>query len=486
MRDGTLYCEKCGEDIHIVPDFEPEIEASLNQTLRKIVKDIHGEESVDYSLAYAEEFAEGENETDQLQDWDLTDRGSSGKIKRYLWIIFLCILFAGGIVGSAIGIGRYRYLSSEYQIERAKYYASIEEFDKAVEHYERALVLEPDKLELKFALAEIYFLKNNKMEYEYILRDIVNEKNATVEQLESAYGKLIAIYSARGDYKTINDLLLSTSNESIKSIYRSYIAVEPEFSIKEGYYNSIQPLKLTTIGAGKIYYTLDGSQPDEGSLLYSAPILLEHGDYCVKAVYVNEMGIPSNIVTQNYHVEIEVLPAPDISVVSGEYQFPIRIEVLDETENIYYTTDGSVPTENSAIYSGPIPMPLGGSVFKFIKIEEGKSSEVVERTYTLKLNTDFTPQQAVENVIAHNITEGKIYNHDGNFNETAATYLYEFLYVTNVNEENDFYVIGEVYKDEEGNMTRTGNLFAVNIYSQTVYKLLIENGKYTLVDIEFK
>ena len=29
MEEGKLYCEHCGEDIHIVPDFEPEIEYNM-------------------------------------------------------------------------------------------------------------------------------------------------------------------------------------------------------------------------------------------------------------------------------------------------------------------------------------------------------------------------------------------------------------------------------------------------------------------------
>ena len=36
MKEGTLYCEHCGEDIHIVPDFEPEIEYNMEQTLHDI------------------------------------------------------------------------------------------------------------------------------------------------------------------------------------------------------------------------------------------------------------------------------------------------------------------------------------------------------------------------------------------------------------------------------------------------------------------
>ena len=129
------------------------------------------------------------------------------------------------------------------------------------------------------------------------------------------------------------------------------MAMEPEFSLQEGYYTSIQPLKLTTFGSGKIYYTTDETEPGEHSLLYTAPILLESGDYCIKAVYINENGISSPVVTKNYHIEIEELSAPEVTAVSGDYEFPINIEVTDGYD-VYYTTDGSDPTQNSTVYNG--------------------------------------------------------------------------------------------------------------------------------------
>ena len=44
MKEGTLYCEHCGEDIHIVPDFEPEIEYNMEQTLHDIAREMTPEE----------------------------------------------------------------------------------------------------------------------------------------------------------------------------------------------------------------------------------------------------------------------------------------------------------------------------------------------------------------------------------------------------------------------------------------------------------
>ena len=484
MKEDHLYCEHCGEEIHIVPDFEPEIEFNLEQTLNDIVKEIH-EEPKEVQTREIEVPYVPQEDWETVQDWDETGKRKSGKIRRFFLVLLICVIVVATIVGSAVWLARYRHHSLDYQIEKAENYTALADYDRAVSYYERALELDPANIELKFALADVYFKKNNKVEYEYLLRDIVSEKDATLEQLESAYGKLIAIYSARQDFQTVNELILSSGNDSIKSIYQSYLAPEPEFALKGGYYNTIMPLKLTTFGTGKIYYTMDGSDPDENSTLYTTPILLEDGNYTIKAVYVNEMGIASNVVSADYYVYVDELPPPEISPFSGDYSLPTFVEVLEDSENIYYTTDGSIPNAQSAEYTGRLPMPLGKSVYKFIRIADGKSSEVVERTYKLKLNTEVTPQEASEAVVEYQLTSGKIYDENGHFDYTEALYIYEYLYPFGIVDVGDFYMIAEVLKDVEGNLARTGNFFAVDIYNKKVHKLLIdERNNYTLVDAE--
>lgn len=457
---GSLYCVQCGEDIHIVPDFDPEVEFNMEQTLNGIVEEIREE------------------------DEDVTFQKTRKHPTRKMvgWVIVAVVLSL-----AAIGLGFFLipYNSVDIQVNRAKQCVEKKQYERAVGYYKRALELDDDNVELKFALSEVYFLKNNKIEYEFLLRDIVTDEKATSQQLESAYGKLIAIYRARDDYKTINQLLLDSDNEEIWSKYQNYIAKPPEFSIQEGYYSSVQPLKMTAFGTGNIYYTLDGSEPNEDSQLYTAPIVLDDGDYEIKAYFVNQYDIASECVTKKYHIAIEALPQPEVGTVSGEYHFPIAIEILEDDSEIYYTTDGTVPTLSSSRYTGPIPMPLGKSVFKFIRIDGGRSSSVVERTYNLVMNTEYTPQDAEGDVIRYAVSIGKINDYAGHFDDSEAMYKYHYQYVTNVNEIDDFYVIAEIFCDEEAIQTKTGNYYAVNAYTGEIYKLQIdENNNYTLVEIE--
>lgn len=462
MKENSLYCEKCGEDIHIVPDYEPELDNDIQQTIQNIAEDIREDESTE----------------EAVKDKDGRRRGN---IRKFLPVILIVIFFFGA--GTA-GIMLYQFYSLEYQITAAKKCMEREQYNRAISHYVRALELDEGNVDLMVKLSEVYFHKNNKMEYEYLLRSIVKNEKATEEQVESAYGKLIAIYKSRGDYQEINNFLQASNNEKVLAMYQGYIAKEPEFSVLEGYYTSIQPLKLSSFGAGSIYYTLDGSDPDENSLLYTTPILLEDGDYHVKAYYVNENGIHSNIVEKTFHVQIDELPAPEISAASGEYDKPVIIEILDEGEEVYYTTDGSTPTIQSAQYTAPIPMPIGRSHFKFIRIGDGRTSTVEERTYRLVLNTEITPQQAADIVTNYNAEIGKIYDISGYYDNEGNRYLYEYECVVNINQVSDFYVVMEVWQQPNGTLIKTGTSFAVNVYTGELFKLSIEDTNYTLVEIQ--
>lgn len=466
MKDNLLYCEKCGEDIHIVPDFEPELERNMEQSMEHILEEV------------AQEDGQAGKNADQNAAG--ASGGDSGKrLRRIVGWIGIGVLVLLLIVG---GTTLFQYFSPDYQIQRARQATTSEQYEKAIRYYTRAMELDRFNVDLKLELAGVYFLKNDKTEYEYWLLDIVTDPNTNAEQLESAYGKLIAVYRAREDYQGINDMLLDCESEAIRTTYQNYLAEPPQFSVAGGEYDEVQALKITVTGKGTIYYTLNGRKPDENAERYTTPIILENGSHTVKAVYINENGVSSNIVEARYSITVEELEAPELNVDDGEYDTPVFITVTNDIEEIYYTADGSTPTMDSAQYTGPIPMPLGVSHFKFARLEIGRSSEIVERRFVFVLNTDITPEKAVDQVRENALASGKIYDNSGHFDDTEACYEYHYLWVADIN-ESAYYAVAEVLVDAQGVAARTGNYFAINAYSGSFYKLNIENGVYTLIEI---
>lgn len=461
IAEGSLYCTVCGEDIHIVPDFDSEVEQSIQDTLEQI----------------AEEVKDSSGDDKQVEP------KKHGKCY-WGWIIgffFLVIMVLGGVI---IGVWYHMEHSVEYQLARAGECVRDQDYAQAVNYYLRAQELGNTDQEIRFALADCYYAMDNVGGYENLLLSMIQSGLLSQEQLERAYARLIQSYRARNDYQTIDELLNDCDNENIQSTYQNLQAKPPEFGFEEGYYQEILPLKLSSNTAGTIYYTMDGSEPGTSGMVYTAPIFLDNGEYTIKAVFVNQYGLTSDVVTKRYQIELQIPIAPDVLTASGEYSNPTMIQInREEDETIYYTLDGTVPTDNSIRYTGPVPMPLGESIFCFAIIEEdGIVGEVTERTYSLRLNTDISVDMAGVTVYNEMLRTGRIQDYEGHTEENGI-YQYRFQYPMTIDGE-DYYIFAEMYVDEAGGAIRTGSYYAVQAYSCICYKLkLDENNNYSIVEI---
>ena len=106
---------------------------------------------------------------------------------------------------------------------------------------------------------------------------------------------MITIYANEARYEEINELLLSCSEDTIVNMFQGYLAKAPEFSYVEGDYAEVIPLKLSSNTSGTIYFTTDGSVPNEYSEIYTAPLFLEGGEYTISAFFINDYGIKSDV-----------------------------------------------------------------------------------------------------------------------------------------------------------------------------------------------
>lgn len=479
LKEGHLYCEQCGEDVHMVPDFEPEIEYSIHKTLESIVKDVTQEDADTAQETEKEEKPEKPGKQEQSDS-----RSRAEKRHNKLLILVCCVLVCIIIIAAAAGgIKRYRYHSLDYQLKQAYACISRGETEAAAAYYERAVELNGQDAALRMELAEIYRDLGENEKYIEQLGIVAESSYASEEQIERAYNKMIGTYDAAGRYEEINKLLETCRDVNVINANQGYMAKAPEFSYQEGTYAEVVPLKLSSNASGNIYYTMDGSEPDENSEVYISPIFLETGDYVISAVFVNEYGIRSDVVRKSYHIDVIRPAAPEVQAYSGEYDKPMMIRVeVPEGCKVYYTTDGSVPTDQSARYYGSIPMPLGKSEFRFIMYnEENVSGDVTSREYELFLNTDLTVDAACQSVAQALTDRGKLLDLSGNIPDMEGLYQYDFQYALTIKEQGDFYVIAEIYQDTAGVRTKTGTSYAVNIYSGTIHKLVTDaRGNYLL------
>ncbi len=469
MPEGYLICDKCGEEIQIVPDFEPEIENSITETLSTLVslEDETGEEP-------AEEI-ETEPETDSPASRD-DKRGRGLQV-----VLAFAILFVVGLISYALYA--YHIRTVEYQISRAEAYAQKGDYAQAIDCLETAYAAYPEEARILFLEADYYYLQKQDTAALSTLMRVIDKENASrysEADVEEAYGKIISIYANQEAFGQINDLLRDCENERIVGMFQSYLAMEPEFSYVEGNYAEVIPLKLSSNTSGTIYYTMDGTKPDKNSSIYTAPLFLETGEYTVSAFFVNDYGIESDVVTKTYVINLAVPNAPEVELYSGEYSEATMISV-EAAENckIFYTTDESEPTADSVPYTGPIPMPLGTTLFKFVNISgEGIASEVTTRTYTLKLWGAIATDTAVSNLVNRLVETGYLVDATGRNTRQTGTFGYQFSSVLKVG-GLDYYTIYEYYDDGTGMLSRTDKVFLVQAYTGEAAQLgYDENGDF--------
>ena len=134
------------------------------------------------------------------------------------------------------------------------------------------------------------------------------------------------------------------------------------FSPEPGTYQSAQSVTLaaaTLPANATIRYTTDGTEPTENSAAYTAPITLpQNATSTLKARGFADGWIPSETQTAVYTITGTVSP-PVFSPPGGTFGAPVFVVISSPTEDseIHYTTDGSEPTAESALYTEPVIVP---------------------------------------------------------------------------------------------------------------------------------
>ena len=167
LKDGQLYCEECGNEIQIVPDFDPEFELEIHETLSGLAEEIVIQDKADQSK---------ENMGPKV--WYQKIR--SGKYFSIIGVILPALFI---LLSVFAGISTYQYNSYNFQINKAIQYAKAKNYEQAIQHMKRAMSISKEEETGNLLLAD-YYNKDGQTENAIItLQDYI----ATYEDSEDAY-----------------------------------------------------------------------------------------------------------------------------------------------------------------------------------------------------------------------------------------------------------------------------------------------------------
>lgn len=427
MRDGLLRCSKCGADIRIVPDYNP-----LDDVLAAQVKGaIDGSEAPldDYEYEAGnqrESRSSRTGRTGYINDGTAVRRntgrtgntrnygnmrnsgntarrtyGGTGKRpmtpeerrrqaerkrarKRKKRIRALIIFTFIAILAAVIGVVLYQF-SYMGQVRKGYKYFQSREYNEAEDYFQRAVNRKPKRAEAYKGLTEVYLAQDNAEKAETMLLEAVEKYSDSANVYEACFFFYTSIKKA-GEIP----LLLDEARVDVAKKLSEYSAEVPDFSLDDNEpFEDVQQISLES-SEKTIYYTTDGTDPfySDTRVEYKEPIQIPEGETVVKAVSVNSKKIPSLTVTKTYTVELPIEAAPAVSPSTGQYDEPKEITiVVPDGYTAYYTMDNSEPNENSEIYSGPISMPEGSTIFKAVLINgKGRPSGITTRNYERTVN----------------------------------------------------------------------------------------------------
>ncbi|MDF2605894.1 MAG: hypothetical protein K0S34_84 [Bacillales bacterium] len=141
-------------------------------------------------------------------------------------------------------------------------------------------------------------------------------------------------------------------------------------------FSTSQSVTMSTNETATVYYTLDGSTPTNGSLVYSSTLTL-NATTTLKAFAVDSVGNASTVQTVIYTKD-SIAPTITASPNGGTFTSTQNVTLTsDETATIYYTVDGTTPTTSSTQYSSSISISTN-TTLKFFGVDSSGNASTVQ------------------------------------------------------------------------------------------------------------
>ncbi|MBQ9359499.1 MAG: chitobiase/beta-hexosaminidase C-terminal domain-containing protein [Lachnospiraceae bacterium] len=222
----------------------------------------------------------------------------------------------------------------------------------------------------------------------------------------------------------------------------------------------------------------------------SAAVEVAMDDEFVNAT-LSEDSVSSDSVSENETVMGELIVTPE----GGRYGEPENISARISYDNvstandedgddfegiIYYTTDGSEPDEESKVFKGELPMPVGKSKYAFRFLDSsGNLSDTIYLEYDLEYEGITSPVDAANIIIATLINDGALLDIYGHVAGSLGAYTYICDSMVKSGSRT-YFMIPESYEEPGEQKARTGTVYAVDAETLETFKVSgSSDGKYS-------
>ena len=304
--------------------------------------------------------------------------------------------------------------------------------------------------------------------------------------------------------------------------YPGFTSLIPEFSIRGGFYSSPLMVELSSVQGGLIRFTRDGSDPDEGSELYSTPIQVGATAILRARIFEEDM-IPGPTLTQSYFIDensvggklpvvsLATAPAnfwdPELGIYVQTFkplwEIPVNIEFFENDGSDRAAFNERAGVKVNGLYSWKLPQKMLGVYFKKQYGEGGLDYPLLRqrtrssyKNFALRASGSDWSYTLFRDVLAQHSTLFNM-NLDIMAYRPAVVYVNgEYMGIHNVREKVDDDYIEKSYDLEPGsfdlveneNFAEAGNLEAYRHLEALLREDLSDDANYNevakLVDIE--
>ncbi|WP_026508015.1 chitobiase/beta-hexosaminidase C-terminal domain-containing protein [Butyrivibrio sp. MC2013] len=264
IPEEALLCPECGEDIKFVPEYDPEFENSMSESLSELAGDF-GKLTVDSKTSAAADDMD-EDDIEAEREFDANEEGHILG-SPVLTICFMCLLLI------ALGFGAFEFVTK----------SGVLSFEKDMKE-------------------EVSLTDNIDALDEATADDTGDQENGAGEDAAS------------------NE---ETSDDSSEESSEEELIAPPEPTVLEdsGEYSEVTQIVAVAQAGSSVFYTTDGTEPGATAVRYTEPIAMPYGESVFKFVAVDDVtGAMSDIVEREYsfHYPVQFSHEQAVSALLNE------------------------------------------------------------------------------------------------------------------------------------------------------------------------